>query len=498
MAYGIIFIACLGALLASAILTPMVIVVARRFGVVDLPNSRKVHSIPTPRLGGLAIAAAMFIAGGATLSYLGLASSPRLIVAGAAALSILVVGVVDDLFNVPSKFKLIALIAASSAICGAGVRIDTIALHGVPPVPLGPWVAWPLTMLWIISITVSINFIDGLDGLAAGIAAIACAVIAIAGFHEGESAIPLLAACLASSLCGFLFFNFNPAKIFMGDCGSMFLGFSLATLSLLQAPSVGTTTGLLLPALALSIPIMDTALTMVRRGIIHRGSVFQAERGHIHHRLLDLGLCQKHAVLVLYGGSVVAAGVGLVASLSHGWGTLAGLLLLIPVLLGLFRTAGSTRVRETIAAIRRNRAIGRETKRYAAAFEELQLRFRNVTDFDSWWLELCTAAERFDFSSVVLPLTCRSGQERTLRWHPEQAWADHAELVEVTVPIPQRRRGTKLRATVEVRIGNFLETAGQRIALFSRLMDDHSLLGLPESSRRIRRAGLPVKAPPRP
>ncbi len=279
-----------------------------------------------------------------------------------AALFVLAVGVFDDLFTVSAKFKLLALIAAASAVAGIGVRIDSLILHGYPDVSLGG-AAWPLTILWLVGIAVSINFMDGVDGLATGVSAIAAAVIAIIAIYSGQVGFAVVAFALLGSLIGFLFFNFNPAKVYLGDGGCMFVGFTLASLCILQMPKVGTTMGLMLPVLALAVPVLDTVLTLIRRGVIHRGSVFSAERGQIHHRLLDLGLCQKHAVLLLYGASLVSAGVGLLALLDHGWPELAGLALLLPLLVGLFRAAGSTRGRETIAAIRRNRAFTREARR---------------------------------------------------------------------------------------------------------------------------------------
>ena len=477
-----------GAIAGSVCLTPLVVNLSRRWGVIDLPNSRKVHQNPTPRLGGLAIAASMILISLIALLAAHAELDRRILVVSATAIFVLVVGVFDDLLNLPSKFKLLALIAASTAVCGIGVRIDTIILHGDVVFSFG-WFAWPLTILWIVGMTVSINFIDGLDGLAAGIAAIACAVIAVTASCSGQFVLAIIALSLLGSLTGFLFFNFNPAKVFMGDCGSMFIGFALASLSLLQSTTVGTTVGLMLPVLALSVPILDTLLTLIRRTVIHRGSMFAAERGHIHHRLLDLGLCQRHAVLVLYSASVVSAAVGLLALLNHGWPTVAALALLLPLLIGLFRVAGSTRVRETIAAIRRNRAIRRESNRYARVFEDLQLRFRTVKDFEGWWTELCAAAERLDFVSIQLPLTRRDDTRHLLQWRRNDVHHDESDVLEATVPIRQRRQKGMVRARVEVATTTFLETAGLRVALFSRLMGDYSLLSLPELTRRIRTRG---------
>jgi UDP-N-acetylmuramyl pentapeptide phosphotransferase/UDP-N-acetylglucosamine-1-phosphate transferase/glycosyltransferase involved in cell wall biosynthesis len=480
--------AYVGALISAGVATPLVVGLARRWGVVDLPNSRKVHQQPTPRLGGLAIAASMISVALIALLLSRLNLDRKILVVGFAAVFVLIVGVFDDLLNLPSKFKLFALIAASIAVCGIGARIDTMVLHGDVILNFG-WFAWPVTILWLVGITVSINFIDGLDGLAAGISAIACAVIAVTASWSGQPVLAVIALALLGSLTGFLFFNFNPAKVFMGDGGSMFIGFSLASLGILQAPRVGTTVGLMLPVLALSVPILDTLLTLIRRGVIQRGSVFAAERGHIHHRLLDLGLCQRHAVLILYAASLVSAAVGLLALLDHGWPTLAGLTLLLPLLVGLFRTAGSTRVRETISAIRRNRAIGRELKKYTRVFEDLQLRFRHVPDFDGWWKELCIAADLLDFTKIDLPLTRRDGTRDLRQWKCADRQREEWDTIEASVPIRQRRRKVLLRANVEVASNTYIETAGHRVALFSRLMGDFNVLSLPGTIKRVRARG---------
>ncbi|HZK81729.1 MAG TPA: glycosyltransferase, partial [Humisphaera sp.] len=359
----------------------------------------------------------------------------------------------------------------------------TIVIHGIDPIHLG-LLAWPVTMLWIVGMTVAINFSDGLHGLAAGVSAIACAVIASVAIWSGQTPVALLALALLGSLSGFLLFNFNPLQAVTGDCGSMFIGFMLASLCVLSAPAAGTTAGLALPAIALSIPIVDAILTLIRRAIVNRRSLFSADRGHVHHRLTDMGLCEKHAVLILYGCSMVATAIGLLALLDNGAARVGGFLLLIPLLLLFFRTAGSTQLRVTVAAVRRNRAIGRESRRYQRVFEDMQLRFRSAETFGAWWLVVCAAGEQLDFASIKLPVSSRDKTEEALSWHRADALLSEFDRVSAVLPIRDRRTSSVLRVHVAVPAHTSLESAGHRLALFSRLMGEHHPASLPHSSQR--------------
>ncbi len=482
-------VATFAAIAAALGLTPLAIRFARAAGVIDLPGARKVHGTPTPRTGGLAVAIAMAITATAVLL---LSHAPglepeqglaRLITLAGAGLFILLVGFADDIFDIPGKYKLLALLAASLAVAASGTVIREIGIASTAKLHLG-MAAWPVTVLWIVGITVSLNFIDGLDGLAAGLAALACAALAIASGAAGAFPICVLCLALLGSLLGFLVFNFNPARIFLGDSGSMFIGFMVGCCSVWCVGRIGTTAGLILPGLALSIPILDAALTMVRRGVLHRRSVFSAERGHIHHRLLDLGLCQKHVVLILYGVSALAAGVGLAGLFEARWVLLGGLMTYALTLYALLRVAGSVRARETVRAIRRNRAIARESNRYNRAFEEMQTRFRAAGDFGAWWAEVLAAADMFDFVSVALPLRGRDGSRRTAAWRRQDA--GDCRALSVKVPIRHRRVGPALQAVIEVAAPGTLESAGRRVALFARLMDEYGLNSLPQSPNRAR------------
>jgi UDP-N-acetylmuramyl pentapeptide phosphotransferase/UDP-N-acetylglucosamine-1-phosphate transferase/glycosyltransferase involved in cell wall biosynthesis len=475
-----------GALVGSLILTPLAAKLARGIGIVDLPNARKVHQTPIPRCGGIAIALAMALAAIPILIPIALSQTPgaegwtRLLPLLSAGAIVLLVGLLDDLFGVPSSRKLLALVLAAVVVCASGARIDSIVIRHVQVLPLG-WLSWPVTIFWIIGVTVGLNFIDGLDGLAAGIAAIAATALGIAALATDQYSVAVIAFALAGSLIGFLFFNFHPAKIFMGDCGSMFIGFMIAATGVLCSSShhVGTSPGILIPGMALIIPAFDTLFTLIRRRVLQRRSIFSAERGHIHHRLLDMGLRHQHVVLLLWAVSLASASAGLLMRFANGWLAASAIIVASASVIVLFRTSGSSRARETVLAIRRNRDLGREWRRYRHAFEEAQLRFRNAVGFDAWWQEVCTAAEALEFISVTLPLVNRDGTPRLQRWHRNDGGTREAEIARATLPIRQRRIGGPLQAEVEVAAHTSLESAGHRIALFSRLMGEHCLANLP-------------------
>ena len=478
------------------IFTPLAILVARTFGLLDLPGLRKVHRTPIPRIGGAAI-------GLASLSTFALVALTRgsfftpvqhgqIITLIAASLIVLFVGLIDDLAGLSAKYKLVALLLAASMFCGSGALVQDFIFEGQVRLHFGI-MAWPITLLWMIGVTVSINFIDGLDGLAAGITAIACAVAGLCAMAGGVPAMALLPFALLGTLCAFLVFNYHPAKLFMGDSGSMFIGFLLAGNCVLAQKQIATTRGIILPAIALAIPIIDTFFTMIRRSVLQRRSLFAAERGHIHHRLLDVGLCHLHVVLLLHAVTLLGAGVALIALLRSAWATGVTAIGFCLGLAILFRIAGTVRAKETISAIRRNRAIRRETHFSKNAFEELQIGFREVQNFELWWQQLCKATEMLDFAKLDLPITRRDGSTTILRWRNCDEQLAESDSITAEIPIPQRRIGQTMRAVVEVRNGGFLECAGQRLALFSRLVAEYSptqLRGNSEGSSFPQESGL--------
>ena len=299
------------ALILSLLATPAVILLAKKTGAMDAPNARKVHKKPIPRIGGLAIyagfmAAIIFVAIKFKLDAESLRETIGLVVSGSL---IVALGLIDDYKNLPAKVKLLGQICAAAVlVLFFDVRIDFVTD------PFGDyiyleWFAIPATMFWLVGLTNTVNLIDGLDGLAAGVAAIASFTIMLIALEQNFILVAVLTAALAGAALGFLKYNFNPAEIFMGDTGSMFLGFMLAGISVTGAVKSVATIALVVPIFALGLPILDTTFAIVRR---LRGGVpiFKPDKGHLHHRLLSVGFTQRQAVLLMY---VISALFGLSA-----------------------------------------------------------------------------------------------------------------------------------------------------------------------------------------
>ena len=294
----------LAALVCTAIVVLPVRWLAFRLGAVAKPGDRFIHQHPTARLGGLAmylgfgLAAALFSTEPTTLGLL----------LSAAIITTLMV--FDDIGGVRPLFKLGFQVAASLlAIVGFGISIRFIGLPG-GVITLAPLVSVVLTLLWFVSLQNTINFLDGVDGLAAGVVAIVSATLLLAAINRNETGIVILAGALIGACIGFLLFNWHPARIFMGDSGSNFLGFTLAALSVLSVAKGTVVLALIVPVAALAIPIVDTAWAIVRRQL--RGkSIATPDTEHLHHRLLDFGLSPRETALVFYFGTAIFAAVGL-------------------------------------------------------------------------------------------------------------------------------------------------------------------------------------------
>jgi len=230
----------LGSAFLALVITPVVIWLARRLNIADVPDVRKVHTRTVSHIGGVAIFLSMICL---TIGVLFLSNVigdtfrdilPKLIVLLSTAAFIFFVGLIDDIRTkgLRARIKFLAQLAAAIIVCAVGIRIKSVAVADWLTLDFG-WFSWPITLLWIVGITNAVNLSDGLDGLAAGISAVACGVIAVFAVYIGQPVMAVLMLAMLGSLTGFLFFNFNPAKIFMGDCGSMFLGFTIASSSIL-------------------------------------------------------------------------------------------------------------------------------------------------------------------------------------------------------------------------------------------------------------------------
>ncbi len=310
----IMAVALMSSWLTADILIPWVVRFAHRIGNVDKPDARKVHKEPIARLGGIAIFAG-FLASLAALEWLvpgplfTLDSPLGGVLAGASAMFL--IGVADDLKPLPAKLKLVLQIGAAGLAYWLGVRIEFLS----NPLGDGIWVlptalSVGLTLFWLVGITNTINLIDGLDGLAGGVSLIAAGTMTLIALQTNQPTAALMTLALAGGIIGFLRYNFNPAKIFMGDSGSLFLGFTLAAISIMGVLKLVATVALALPLLILGVPIFDTAFAIVRRAWNHK-PIFSPDRGHLHHRLLNAGLSQRKAVVVIYGFSLLLGGASL-------------------------------------------------------------------------------------------------------------------------------------------------------------------------------------------
>jgi len=472
----------LGATLLAIITTPMVIRIARWLNIVDTPDVRKVHSRPVPRIGGVAIFLSVMAPVIPVLFAPNLVGESfrlmqsKLLVVLLATAGMFLVGLLDDIKGLRVRAKLLAQLAAAMVVCFAGIRVESIAITEGLILHLG-WFSWLFTLVWIVGITNAVNLSDGLDGLAAGISAVACGVIAILAVHNGQTVMAVLMLALLGSLLGFLFFNFDPARIFMGDSGSLFLGFTIASASVLCATKTETVVGLALPVLALGIPIFDTLFSMLRR-FVERRSLFAPDRSHFHHRLLALGLRQRHAVVTAYVLTLLAAGLGMFMLFTRNAQTIVVFACILLLLFLAFRIVGSVQLRQTIAGVRRKYAISHQKKQEIESFENIELHFRQARIFEQWWHAVCFAAEKMDFVSGLLPLTRRDGSERTLVWEKADSDVAADDIIKMTVPIRDRRAGSRLHMEVRVRANGSLESAGRRLTLFGRLLEQYSIANL--------------------
>ena len=300
-------VAFLVALMVGAVLTLLVRNQAVQLGWYDQARStRNVHLRPVPRLGGLAIVVAFFTPMTALLvvdSGVGrqfLASRDLVLSLFLGGSMIALLGIYDDFRGSGARLKFTVQFAVALAMWGVGLRIESITWPFGSAISLG-LLSLPFTLLWIVGVVNAVNLIDGLDGLAGGVAFFAAGTNLVLALARGDVLMALCMAALAGAVLGFLVFNFNPATIFMGDTGSMFLGFVLATVSIKTSTKSGTAVAMVVPIIALGLPIMDTLLAMFRRAMLGR-RMFDADRDHIHHRMMSrLNLSHRDAVLALYG-----------------------------------------------------------------------------------------------------------------------------------------------------------------------------------------------------
>jgi UDP-GlcNAc:undecaprenyl-phosphate GlcNAc-1-phosphate transferase len=477
----------IGSLLLAALITPILIRISRVVGICDNPDARKVHTSAIPHIGGAAIFLSM-IAMVIPILFLDnhvgevfRKTRIQVITLLAAGSYMFFVGLIDDLHKLRARYKLLAQLFAAVVLYLAGVRIDALNVANLFTLHLGLF-SLPITILWIVAITNAVNLIDGLDGLAAGIATVACSVIAIFALHSYQPLMVVFMLALLGGLSGFLFFNFNPARIFMGDSGSMFLGFTIASVSVMCGMKSKTIVALALPALALGLPIFDTAFSILRRYLQRRG-IMSPDRSHLHHRLLDMGLHHRHAVIIMYAITILTAGLGTFMIYTRNFQTIMVFVCILLLLILAFSIIGAVNLRETIKGLQKRHAITNQMKQERESFERVQLQFCRARTFDQWWQSVCLAAKHMHFATISMSVTNRDGTHRCLSLGSKRGQSESQNIIEMVVPIRDRRVGPPLELKAKVYANGSLESAGRRITLFARLMEEYGIANLKNEAK---------------
>ncbi|HEY8584276.1 MAG TPA: MraY family glycosyltransferase [Capillimicrobium sp.] len=299
--------AVLGLVTAGAVaaaLTPLTARFARAVGAVDRPRERGLSLRATPLLGGLAILAGVLVA---SLIFLEPGKEMRGILAG--AITITLIGALDDRFDLHAAVKLAGQVAAAAIPVACGVSVENVTIPFLGAIDFGA-VGEPLTVLGLVAVMNVVNFSDGIDGLAAGVCAIAAAAFSVIAFDLGRDSAGVLAAIVAGAAIGFLFWNFHPASVFMGDTGALLLGLLLGCIAVQGSLKTNAILALIFPLIVLAVPFLDTTFVVLKR-MKYRRPVYSADRWHLHHRLANLGFSQRRAVLYLYAWTLCQAGLAL-------------------------------------------------------------------------------------------------------------------------------------------------------------------------------------------
>jgi UDP-GlcNAc:undecaprenyl-phosphate/decaprenyl-phosphate GlcNAc-1-phosphate transferase len=325
-------LAAAAAAAVTAALTPVVGRVSRRFGLLDEPRERGLSERLTPLLGGVAILAGVLVA---TLVFIPMDDTYRAILAGAVVIT--VVGAVDDVVDLSAGLKLVGQVGAVALPVSAGVTVNSFTLPFIHRVDLGDLGA-PLTLVGIVLIINVVNFSDGVDGLAAGVCAIAATSFSIIAFDLGKANAGVLAAVIAGAALGFLVHNFHPASVFMGDCGSNLLGYLLGAVIVEGSLKTNALIALVGPLVVLAVPFLDTGFVLAKR-LKYGRPVYRADRWHFHHRMANIGFSQRQTVLYLYAWMLAMAGLAVAlrfvpysdkaGRLNPGWAALMGVLFVL-------------------------------------------------------------------------------------------------------------------------------------------------------------------------
>ncbi|HEY6390473.1 MAG TPA: MraY family glycosyltransferase [Bryobacteraceae bacterium] len=419
--YSLLFLG-FGSLILCWILTPPCRDLFRRLGIVDRPDHvRKLHRGAIPRVGGLPIAIS-YIAAYALLLVSPLTA--KAVLAGhlpfvwsllPALLVIFATGLADDIAGLRPWEKLLGQTAAAALAYGAGVRILAVGHYST-----GHW--WwslPLTLLWLIGCANAFNLIDGLDGLAAGIGLFSTVAMLIAALIEGNITLALATVPLAGCLLGFLRYNFPPASIFLGDSGSLLIGFLLGTYGVVWSQKSTTLLSMTAPLMALALPLLDTALAIARR-YLRSDSIFRPDRSHIHHRLLDLGFTPRNVTLTLYAVCGLFGGLALLLTVLRS--LYAGLI--VPLFAGVawFLVSRLRYIEFGIARRMLTAGIFRHMLKRRICLARLETRLLAAGSVEELWLAIREAASEFDFSYLHLRLGGEAYEEVLREGAKCEAW----------------------------------------------------------------------------
>ncbi|MFZ2631250.1 MAG: MraY family glycosyltransferase [Desulfosalsimonadaceae bacterium] len=457
---GTIFGIFLTSLILSMAFTPVVIRVAKKFNLVDRPSARKIHSIPVPRIGGVAIFLACFLGAASCFFYktditVTIFQDSRIYWLAFGSLVIFGLGFIDDLWRLGYIAKFSVQILAGIIAYNGGLRIELITFfpqHSLAQIGL----SLPVTVFWVVLVINAINLIDGLDGLAAGVGFLVCLVLLILSVLGGRYVPAAVLAALAGSLLGFLVFNSNPASIFMGDGGSYFIGFMLASVSMMGSIKGQTAASLLIPMIALGLPLMETIWSTIRR-FIYGQKLFSPDRDHIHHRLMALGLSQKRAVLILYGITVLMGGLSIAMVYTHDNKTAIILLLFAAgTIIGIQRLGyldflRSDSFRYWLKDVSDEAGISLERR----SFLNFQMAIQNSKDIENMWENLIKAVQWLYFDLIELRVENKSrlnGKDAHFFWWNKERGKDSDDdrdsflrrktLMKLELPLTSNENGT--------------------------------------------------------
>ncbi|MFS0555770.1 glycosyltransferase family 4 protein [Brevibacillus sp. 179-C9.3 HS] len=322
----------LTSLIISFIATPYVKNLAVKVGAVDAPNQRKVHTRIMPRMGGLAIYIGYLVAFFLFVPYTSLSEMLGIFIGGTI---VMIVGMLDDKYQLSPKWKLLGqLVATAIVVIPFGLKIGVVNLPYSGSIDFSSgwlyWLAIPITMFWIVGVTNAVNLIDGLDGLSAGVSAIAAGTMGVMALLMDDYKVATYCFVLLGAILGFLYFNFHPARLFMGDTGSLFLGFNLAALSIMGFKEA-LFVSFIIPIVVLGVPLWDTFFAIVRR-IVNKKPISSPDKGHLHHCLLDMGLSHRSTVLTIYSISIFFGMMAILLTKTTKWTTIIVMVALVIVI----------------------------------------------------------------------------------------------------------------------------------------------------------------------